>query len=151
MEVLKPGPSTIVSSTMSNTEIIFYFSFLKDLCLWSIYVNHTVVEFCKFSLVPAIGCAYEVASDALQLVDMLAATLRTNLQIGICIFISAVHATVSVVVYRAITNIELIHHIHHIHNYLWIVGGITINLYIEHVSTTGQVVIRCFHLSLVTG
>ena len=52
-------------------------------------------------------------------------------------------------VYTAVTHIQLVHHVNHAHNYLWVVGSIAVNLYVEDVSTTSQVVVRCLNLGLV--
>ena len=60
---------------------------------------HTVVELCQLATVPAVGGTYQVAGDALKLVDVVAAALRTNLQVGIGILVAAVQAAVAVVVY----------------------------------------------------
>ena len=61
-------------------------------------MNHSVLEFGELSAVPAACRTYEVAGDALELVNILAAAVRTFLQILLGIFISAVHAAVPVVI-----------------------------------------------------
>ena len=65
---------------------------------WLDVVNRAVVEFVEFCVVPAVGGAYELAGDALELVDVGAAALGTSLQLLVSIFIAAVHAAVAVVV-----------------------------------------------------
>ena len=81
---------------------------------------------------------------------MLTATLRTNLKIIIGILIATIHATVAIVVYRAIAHIELVHHIHHTHDDLRIMSSITINLYVEDMSTTCHFMIRSLNFCLMT-
>ena len=113
---------------------------------------YAVVEFCKLSVVPTVGGTYEVTCDTLQTVDISASTLRTFVKMSCCILISAVHATVAVVVYRAIAHIVFIHHIYDALNNLWVVGSIAINLNIEDVTTTCKVMVSVSytHLTLPT-
>ena len=59
---------------------------------------HAVAELGELSAVPAAGCTYEVAGDALELVDVLSAAVRALHQTLLGIFKSAVHAAVTVVV-----------------------------------------------------
>ncbi len=82
---------------------------------------------------------------------MAAAALRANLQVGICILVSAVQTAVAVVVYRAIAHVVLIHHVNNACNYCRVVGCIAVNLYIEDVTATGQVVVRSLYLCLLHG
>ena len=65
------------------------------------------------------------------------------------ILVAAVHTAVAVVVHAAVAHIQLVHHVNHTHNHLWIVSSVAINLYVEDVSATGQVVIRSLNLGLV--
>ena len=51
-----------------RSPLIFNFQFL--------IMNDPVVQLCQLGIVPAVGCPHQVAGDALQLVDMLAAALR---------------------------------------------------------------------------
>ena len=67
------------------------------------------------------------------------------------ILVAAVHAAVTIVVHRAIAHVQLVHHVDHAHDDLWVVGGITVNLHVEDVAATGDVVVGRLHLSLVTG
>ena len=60
---------------------------------------HAVAELGELAAVPAAGCTYEVTGDALELVDVLSAAVRTLHEALLCILISAVHAAVAVVVY----------------------------------------------------
>ena len=62
-------------------------------------MGNTVVELSQLATVPAVGGTYQVAGDALQLVDVVAAALWTNLQVGIGILVAAVETAVAVVVY----------------------------------------------------
>ena len=63
-----------------------------------LFVNHAILEFGELSAVPAACRTYEVAGDALELVNILASAVRTFLEILLGILISAVHAAVAVVV-----------------------------------------------------
>lgn len=67
------------------------------------------------------------------------------------ILITAVHTTITVVVYGAIAHIQLIHHIHHTHDDLGIMSGIAIDLDIEDMAATRQLMIRRLNLSLMAG
>ena len=62
-------------------------------------MDHPVFQFSKFAAVPSAGCADEVACDSLQFVDVLSTAVRTLLEVLLCVFISAVHAAVPVVVH----------------------------------------------------
>ena len=109
-------------------------------------MSYTVVKLSQLATVPAIGSTYEVTGDALQLVDVVASALRTNFQVGLCILVATVQTAVAVVVYRTVSHIVLIHHVNHTGNDRRVVGSIAVNLYIEDVSTTSQIVIRSLHL-----
>lgn len=85
--------------------------------VWCVNVGNAIVELCQLAAVPAVGRTYQVTCDSLQLVDVAAAALRANLKVGICILISAVETTVTVVVYRAIAHVVLIHHVNNACNY----------------------------------
>ena len=58
--------------------------------MWCVDVGHTVVKFGELAAVPTVGSTYEVASDALQLVDVVTSALRANGEVGIRIFVAAV-------------------------------------------------------------
>ena len=73
-------------------------------------MNHTVIELCQFGLIPTVGGTYEITGDALESVDIVATAIWALVHYFLGIFISAIHATVACVVYRTITDIELIHH-----------------------------------------
>ena len=60
---------------------------------------HAVLKLCKLGAVPTACCSYEVAGDALELVNLGALAMRTFLEVCVSIFISAVKASVAVVVY----------------------------------------------------
>lgn len=62
-------------------------------------MNHTVAELGELAAVPSAGSTYEVTGDSLKLVYLFAAAVRALLHVLLCIFISAVHATVAVVVH----------------------------------------------------
>ena len=67
------------------------------------------------------------------------------------IFIAAVHAAVAVVVYRAVSNVVLVHQVHNVHDGLRVVGGIAVNLHIEDVSTACEGMVGSFNLGFVLG
>jgi hypothetical protein len=114
-------------------------------------MHYSVVELGKFATVPTVGCSYKVACDALQLVDVVTVALRALMQIFGGVLISAVQATVTVMVHRAVANVVLVHQVNDVHDGLWVVGGITVNLNIKDVSTASNLVVRCLNLGLVLG
>ena len=114
-------------------------------------MNHTVIQLGKFSRIPAVGSAYEVACDALELVDMRASAFRTYLQRVGGILVTAAHAAVAVVVYRAVAYVVLVYQVNNVSYRLRIVGGIAVNLYIEYVAAAGQFVVWCLYFGLVLG
>ena len=64
-----------------------------------LFVDHPVFELCKLSAVPAACSTDKISGDSLELVNVLSAAVRAFLQVLLCIFISAVHAAVAVVVH----------------------------------------------------
>lgn len=112
-------------------------------------MHHAVMKLCKLSAVPSLGSTYKVACDALESVDISAATLRTFSQAFSSILISAMHTAVAVVVHRSVADVVLIHEVHDVHDSLRVVGSIAIDLYIEDVSASSQVVVRSLNLCLV--
>ena len=54
-------------------------------------------------------------------------------------------------VHGTIAHVELVHHIHHAHDDLGIMCSITVDLHVEDVSATCQIVIRSLDLGLMTG
>ena len=61
-------------------------------------MNYTVVELGKLAAVPTVGGSNQVTSDALELVDVMAVALGALMQILSSVLISAVQASVAVVV-----------------------------------------------------
>lgn len=114
-------------------------------------MNDPVVQLCQLGIVPAVGCPHQVAGDALQLVDMLAAALRAFFQVWGGVFVAALQTAVTVVVYRTVADVVLVHHVHYTHNDFRIVGGVTVYLHIEDVSAAGQFMIRSLHFRFVAG
>ena len=114
-------------------------------------MNHTVIQLGKFSRIPAVGSAYEVACDALELVDMRASAFRTYLQRVGGILVTAAHAAVAVVVYRAISDVVLVHKVDDGRNSLGVVGGVAVDFNVEDMATAGKGVIRGFYLGFVAG
>ena len=96
---------------------------------------HSVSQFGELATVPTVGGSYKVASYALQFVDVVAVAFWALMQVFGSILIAAVHAAVAVVVHRAVANVVLVHQVNDIHNCLGVVGGVTVNLYIEDVTT----------------
>ena len=107
------------------------------------------MEFSEFATVPSVGCSNKVACDTLQLADVVTVAFGALMQIFGGILISAVQASVTVVVDRTVANVVLVHQVNDVHDSLWIVGSITVNLNVEDVSTTSNFVIRCLDLGLV--
>ena len=126
-----------------RSPLIFNFQFL--------IMNDPVVQLCQLGIVPAVGCPHQVAGDALQLVDMLAAALRAFFQVWGGVFVAALQTAVTVVVYRTVADVVLVHHVHYTHNDFRIVGGVTVYLHIEDVSAAGQLMIRSLHFRFVAG
>ena len=114
-------------------------------------MDDAVLELGKFAAIPTVGGADEVTSDALQSVDIMTVAVGALLKALGGILVAAVHATVAVVVDRAVTHVVLVHEVHNIGNCLGVVGGITVNLDVEDVATTGQFVIGSLNLGLVLG
>ena len=75
-------------------------------------MNHAVAELGELSAVPAVGCSYEVSCDTLELVDVLSTAVRTFGESLFRILKSAVHATVAVVVHRAVSDVILVHEVY---------------------------------------
>ena len=114
-----------------------------------LFVDDAVIELCKFCFVPTFCCTYKVTGDALQLVDVLAAATRTFEQLFLCVFVSAIHATVAVVVHRAVAYVVLVHEVYDVHYGLRIVCCIAVNLYVEDVSATCEIVVGSLYFGLV--
>ena len=114
-----------------------------------LFVDHTVAELGEFSSVPAAGGSHKVTCDALELVDIAASAVRAFLKSLLRIFESAVHAAVAVVIDRAVTDVVSIHQVDDVHYRLWIMCGISVDLYIEDMSATGESVVRTLDLRLV--
>ena len=65
--------------------------------MWEVLlVHYTIFEFGELGIVPPVGRAYEVARDALYVVDIMAVTLGTLGEIFLRILVAAIHATVTV-------------------------------------------------------
>lgn len=56
MEVRRPGPSTVVDSTILRMLILV--------------MRHSVFQFGEFCTIPTVGCSDEVSRDALEAVDV---------------------------------------------------------------------------------
>ena len=86
-------------------------------------MHHTVVELGELGIVPAVGGSHQITGDALQLVDGAAATLRAYFQILLSILMTAIHATVAIVVDRAVTDVILVNHVYDVADSVRIVGA----------------------------
>lgn len=114
-------------------------------------MDYAVVEFCEFGAVPSVGRANEIAGDALEFVDVCTAAFRAYVEMVVGILIAAIHASVAVVVDRAVADVVAVHQLDNVGNGLRIVGGVTVDLYIEDVASASQFVIRCFNFSFMLG
>ena len=112
---------------------------------------YAIFEFGELGIVPAVGGADEIAGDTLDVVDMMAVTHGTLCQAGLSILISAVHAAVTVMVDRAVTDVVFVHQIYDVADSLGVMGGVAIYLYIEDVAAAGELVIGGLDLGLMTG
>ena len=130
----------------------FHYSlFPKHILCTVVDMGHAVVELGQLATVPAVGRTHEIARDALQLVDVRRAALRTLLQMVVGILVATVHAAVAVVVHGAVAHVELVHHIHDAHDHLRVVGSVAVDLHIEDVTAAGHLMIGCLDLGLMTG
>ena len=78
-----------------------------------LFVYHSVAELSEFASVPTACGTYEVASDALELVDVFTTAVRTFAQSLLGILKSAVHTAVAVVVYGTVADVVLVHQVHY--------------------------------------
>ena len=101
-------------------------------------MDHAVFKFCQLGTVPSVCRAYEVASDALELVYLAASTVRTYGKPLIGVLESAVHAPVPVVVYGTVAYVIFVHKVHDRHNCLRIVSCISVYLHVEDVAASGK-------------
>ena len=114
-------------------------------------MDNAVLEFGEFTAVPAVGGADEVTRDALQAVNVVAVALGALVEVLGSVLVSTIHAAVAIVVNGAVTDVVLVHEVHDIGDGLGVVGGVAVDLDIEDVSATGQLVIRRLDLGLVLG
>ena len=112
---------------------------------------HTVIELRKLGLVPTVGSTYQITCDTLQSIHILAAALRTNIHMLLCILVSAVHTAVACMVHTSVADVVLIHQVNDVHHHLGVMCGIAVNLHIEDMAASGQIVIGSLYLSLVQG
>ena len=104
-------------------------------------MDDAVLELGELAAVPSVGGSDEITGDALQAVDVVAVALGALVEAFGGILIAAVHATVAVVVDRAVTHVILIHKVNHIGNGLGIVSRVSIDLDVEDVTAAGQLVV----------
>ena len=109
----------------------------------------TVFEFRKLAAVPPVGGAYKITCYALKRVYVGGMTLRAFLKTLRSVFVTAIKASVPVMVDRPVTYVIFVHKIHDAHDGLRIMGGVSVYLHIEDMSRTFVSVIRTFYLSLM--
>ena len=114
-----------------------------------LFVDHTVAELGEFSSVPAAGGSYKVTCDALELVYIAASAVRAFLNSLLRILESAVHAAVAVVIDRAVTDVVSVHQVDDVHYRLRIMCCISVDLYIEDVSSSCESMVWSLDLRFV--
>ena len=110
---------------------------------------NAVLELGKLAAVPAVGSANQISSDALQSVNVMAVAAGALFKALGGVLIATVHAAVAVVIHRAVAHIVLVHKVNNIGDCFWIMCSVTVNLYIEDVAATGEIMIGRFHLGFV--
>ena len=73
---------------------------------------YTVFQLGKLRAVPAACSPDKVTGDSLELVYIVTVAFRTLVHVGISTLVSAVHASVAVVVYRAVSDVVFVHQVH---------------------------------------
>lgn len=102
-------------------------------------------------MIPTIGSPDQIACNALQAVNVRTAATGTNFKGFLSIFITAIHATIAIVIDRPVTDIVFVHQIDNIHYGFGIVRSITIDLDIENMPTPRQFMVGCFDFGFVLG
>ena len=110
---------------------------------------HAVTELCELSSVPAAGCSNKITCDSLKLVNVLSTAVRAFHKSFLRILETAVHASVSVVVYRAVSDFVFVHEVNDGHDCLRIMGCVSVDLNVEDVSTTCECMVRTLDLRLM--
>ena len=65
------------------------------------------------------------------------------------VFVAAFHAAVAVVVDRTVTDVVGVHKVYDVGDCLGVMGGVAVDLNIEYVAATGQLMIRAFDFRFV--
>ncbi len=112
-------------------------------------MDYAVVEFGKLGVVPTVSRADKVACDALEAVDVMGMAPGAFFKVGSGVFISTIHAAVSVVVHGAVADVVFIHEIDDICNRFGVVGRVAVDFHIENVSATCHFVIWGFDFRFV--
>ena len=86
----------VILSNMKNLKKLRYTQ--NEHFRYNLFMYYAVIEFRELCLVPTVGCTDKVTGDALQFVKMLAAALWTLLKILCRVLVTAVEATVAVMV-----------------------------------------------------
>ena len=116
-----------------------------------LFVDHAVVELGKLGIVPSVGCTYEVAGDALQLVDVRASAFGAFLKIFGSVLVAAVHAAVAVMVHGAIADVVFVHEVYNVGHGFGIVCGVPVNLHVEYMASACEGMVGSLHLGFVLG
>ena len=80
--------------------------------LIGLFVYYSVVEFGELSAVPTTCRTDKVTCDSLELVYVCSSAVRTFLKTLLGVFKTAVHASVAVVVYGAVSDVVLVHKVY---------------------------------------
>ena len=112
-------------------------------------MHYAVAEFGELSAIPAAGGSYEITGDTLKLVDVVAAAVRTFGQTLLCVFEAAVHAAVTVVIDRTVSDVVSVHEVYDAHYRFRIVSRVSVDLYIEDVSSSSKFMIWSLDFSLM--
>ena len=114
-------------------------------------MNHAVIKLRELGIVPSVGCAHEIPGDSLQTVNVGATTFRADRKFSRCVLISAVHTPVAIMVNRAVTDIVAVHEVNNVSNSLRIMGSVAVNLNLENMAATGQLMIGSLDFRFVAG
>lgn len=112
-------------------------------------MDDAVFKLGELRIVPTVSRTDKIAGYTLEAIDVVTVAIWTFFKILLRVLISAVHAAVAVMIYRAVADVVLIHQINDIADRLRVVGGIAINFHVENVAAAGQFVIRSLDLGLM--
>lgn len=113
-------------------------------------MDDAVFKLGELRIVPTVGRTDKIAGYTLEAIDVVTMAIWTFFKILLRVLISAVHASVAVMVDGSIADVVPVHQIDNIGNSLGVVGGITIDLHIEYMASACQLMIWSFNFCLVT-